>query len=525
MAGRLRGIPIVVSFGIFALIVATPTASARINGMLHLAGSPRAAPSTQPGDARSVDRSARTPANFGSPRAASPSGPMAYHGGPVEHHTRIFLIFWGPKYKPGYKADPYQPIVSAQETLFSTLAHSSYNGILTQYYDTTSGSKSHITNDVSLSDVWIDRVAPSGAVDASSALSEVNRAISVNGWPGTINDQFIVLPQPGSSVTLDDSFCAEHFISNGGRIYSIIRDPNDASYSYCHSNTSVALSMTSLSSHEYAESATDPDGTTGWYDTNASGEIGDLCFPTSAAFGTVWAQYLYSNAAGGCVAPGSAGPGPKWSVQTSANPPGSPENSLLGVSCTSTTRCTAVGWRENSSFLSFPLAEQWNGKSWKIQIPPNPTDLHDGQLSGASCPNVKLCIAVGDYTDGTGTQVALAERWNGKSWSLQTAKIPTGATGSALSAVSCSSDISCTATGNYTNGSGVTVPLAESWNGTSWSLETAPHPSGATSSVLSGVSCPTATACTAVGQYDDGSGSTLTLAESRTVPGFVPGLS
>jgi len=79
-----------------------------------------------------------------------------------------------------------------------------------------------------------------------------------------------------------------------------------------------------------------------------------------------------------------------------------------------------------------------------------------------------------------------------------------GSQSDVLSAVSCTSASACTAVGSYDN-----VTLAETWNGARWSLEPTPNPSGSKRSALSGVSCTSATSCTAVGSYDN-----VTLAEA-----------
>jgi hypothetical protein len=104
----------------------------------------------------------------------------------------------------------------------------------------------------------------------------------------------------------------------------------------------------------------------------------------------------------------------------------------------------------------------------------------------------------------------LAETWNSTSFALQTTPNP-GATLSALTGVSCTGASSCTAVGYYTNTSGFTVTLAEAWSGTSWAVQTTPNPSIATASLLYAVSCTAATTCTAVGRYNNG--VQLTLAE------------
>ena len=82
-----------------------------------------------------------------------------------------------------------------------------------------------------------------------------------------------------------------------------------------------------------------------------------------------------------------------------------------------------------------------------------------------------------------------------------------------LEGVSCSSAKACTAVGTYGDGAREST-LAERWNGTKWALQTTPNPSDAGASHLKGVSCSSATACTAVGPYvKKKSGAELTLAE------------
>jgi hypothetical protein len=42
------------------------------------------------------------------------------------------------------------------------------------------------------------------------------------------------------------------------------------------------------------------------------------------------------------------------------------------VSCTSAKACTAVGQHQNSSEVTLPVAEGWNGTKWAIEPPPAP---------------------------------------------------------------------------------------------------------------------------------------------------------
>jgi len=70
---------------------------------------------------------------------------------------------------------------------------------------------------------------------------------------------------------------------------------------------------------------------------------------------------------------------------------------------------------------------------------------------------------VGLYTRDQ-ANFALAERWDGVRWSIQATPVPVGAQSSELLAVSCSSITACTAVGDYTNRAGATVTLIEHWS-------------------------------------------------------------
>ncbi len=231
------------------------------------------------------------------------------------------------------------------------------------------------------------------------------------------------------------------------------------------------------------------------------------------------------NSAGGCTAAGysinsSIGEvtlvevwnGTSWSIKTSANSKGAQESGLFAVACTSASACTAVG--TSATYVNATLAEGWNGSSWSIQATPSPSGSQSAAFEGVACTSSNACTAVGLYEDSSGVYVTLAESWNGTSWSVQTTPVPSGAEYSDLDGVACTSTIACTAVGYYYDSSGTQDTLAETWNGTSWSIETTPVPSGAEGSSLAGVSCTSTGPCTAVGYYYDSSGTQDTLAET-----------
>lgn len=200
-----------------------------------------------------------------------------------------------------------------------------------------------------------------------------------------------------------------------------------------------------------------------------------------------------------------------WSIPTVPIPTGATASQLASGSCTAANACTTVGNYVNSGGTRLPLAERWNGTSWTAQTPPNPTGAGFSFLSSVSCTSGTACTAAGEYYDGT-TMRPLAESWNGTSWVQQTTPSLVGAANVRLRAISCTSSAACTAVGKYESGSS-TLTLAMRWNGSSWTIQSTPNPTGSTYNTLNGVSCTSSTACTAVGRYETSSGEYKTLAE------------
>jgi hypothetical protein len=135
-----------------------------------------------------------------------------------------------------------------------------------------------------------------------------------------------------------------------------------------------------------------------------------------------------------------------------------------------------------------------------------------GALTGVSCTSAVNCTAVGSKTTTAATTFEpLAEHWNGSRWSAQQVPNPVfRGDGSQLSAVWCTSRRACTAVGY--RGSGLTDSLAERWDGGRWTVQATPNPS-VTGTSLSGVYCTSATSCTAAGLHITSIGLLLTLAE------------
>jgi hypothetical protein len=228
---------------------------------------------------------------------------------------------------------------------------------------------------------------------------------------------------------------------------------------------------------------------------------------------TCTAVGAYTNSAGTDVALAEIRNGKKWASEPIVDPAGSQGSSLDGASCNAATACTAVGTYTNAAEIDVTLAEVWSGKKQLIEPTPNPTGATPSSLSGVSCTEVRVCTAVGTYTDSAGTEVTLAEAWNGKRWVIEPTSDPIGAIASSLDGVSCTSASACTAVGSYTDSAGTDRTLAEAWNGTKWAIEPTPNRTGTTASSLDAVSCTSASACAAVGSYTVAGGTDVTLAE------------
>ena len=189
--------------------------------------------------------------------------------------------------------------------------------------------------------------------------------------------------------------------------------------------------------------------------------------------------------------------GRSWAAQPAPSPAWADRTVFDSVSCVSVTLCTAVGVSVGGQFdeATRALVERWDGRRWAIdRVPRPPNSYTREQLNSVVCTSATVCTAVGD-ADGA----ALIERWNDSRWSIQ----PTPNEAPApLTSVSCVSATICEAVGTADqDAQGSTAPppemVAERWNGRRWSLQHVPHSPGP--SWLNAVACPSARSCFAWG--------------------------
>ncbi len=190
--------------------------------------------------------------------------------------------------------------------------------------------------------------------------------------------------------------------------------------------------------------------------------------------------------------------GSTWTHHLAALPREATGSEFTDVSCTSEAACTAVGRSqivfEGITLSSAALAERWNGSEWSVQTLAAPA-RGTAVLNGVSCSSSTSCVAVGKASEGGGSEV-LVESWNGTSWSVQTTPRLAGS----LEDVSCTSSTACTAVGYKAEGENL-LTLALRWDGREWRAQTTPN-GVAEYTFLLDVSCATASSCVAVGEQD-----------------------
>jgi hypothetical protein len=225
----------------------------------------------------------------------------------------------------------------------------------------------------------------------------------------------------------------------------------------------------------------------------------------------VLAQGLLSGAAGAAAASSTGNPrssGAAWSVQSSPNPTGATNTVLSGIACPSATDCIGVGDYSTETVAYRTLAERWDGGSWTIEKTPNiSSDPHDDSiLAAVSCAGARSCMAVGysvDVKDDNVIVRGLVEQMKGTTWKILATPVPSHTEGISFDGVACTASDSCIAVGGlqksgvYSQGQ----PLAEFWNGSTWTIQVTQNPEAENGSELSSISCTAADACTAGGNY------------------------
>ncbi|MGH3224285.1 MAG: hypothetical protein ACRDPY_37320, partial [Streptosporangiaceae bacterium] len=209
------------------------------------------------------------------------------------------------------------------------------------------------------------------------------------------------------------------------------------------------------------------------------------------------------------------GSGGSWTASQAPLPanaePGDANAALSGVSCPSVSQCVAVGTYSDTAGNTQGLVVTGSDASWTAEETPLPANAGDSpgtyvaQPFAVSCPSASQCVAVGEYKDGQGSWQGLLLTLSNGSWTAAEAPLPDNALGSTdfLTGVSCPSAAQCVAVGEYgAGGAGVDGMLLTDTDG-SWTAVPAPLPANnaEAGNTVSAVSCPSVSQCVAVGNY------------------------
>lgn len=209
-----------------------------------------------------------------------------------------------------------------------------------------------------------------------------------------------------------------------------------------------------------------------------------------------------------CTSPATAGVQPSaklfqvWSSMKTARLPSEPGDSQFrAISCVAQYECVAIGQQDDGSV---GFTEWLSRGAWRRVAPPVvPVGGTAAWLDDLSCVGASFCMAVGAW-GGAVFAAPLAELFDGTSWTVVPTPDP-GGTDTQFESVSCTSTTFCVAVG-----SGLANPtqlFAEAYNGTEWTILTPITPRGSKESWLDGVSC-VARSCFAVGSVAIGTNET-----------------
>jgi hypothetical protein len=182
---------------------------------------------------------------------------------------------------------------------------------------------------------------------------------------------------------------------------------------------------------------------------------------------------------------------------------------VLGVSCATTTSCTAAG-DFNANGEVTPAIWKLAAGRWTVEqapLPSNSATAIPAEINGISCPKTTSCFGGGSYTTNNGGQQPAIWKLAGGTWSVTPVSLPSnaaiGPTAPSILGISCPTTTSCVAVGGYES-NGSSRPAIWTLASQTWKVRQAAVPANAAAksvSSLDAVSCPTTTTCSAGGTY------------------------
>ena len=330
---------------------------------------------------------------------AEPNCNLSYHGGPVQHSPRVFLVFWGPAWTTNATS---QAVETYLVSLYKGLGRTSKDGwstITSQYGD----SRGHPVFGTSLlAGYHVDTSKPPKSVNLGNLGNEASKALNFFRITNPNDAEIVIASQSGTcfappakgAATFAGNcghrqtagYCAFHDFDTNSRNPSqhlpwvnlpFQLDAGQGCGEGFFGKMFDGISMTA--GHETAETITDPV-INAWVDLNdaSGGEIADKCAWGGRPFGVTdpvgditlttgsfAMQSLWSNARRACVMNG----GLSLSVTT---PP--TQRSILGKGVSLQIHAT-LGGRARLSYAAsgLPRGLSINKSTGKISGTPNGT--------------------------------------------------------------------------------------------------------------------------------------------------------
>jgi hypothetical protein len=193
---------------------------------------------------------------------------------------------------------------------------------------------------------------------------------------------------------------------------------------------------------------------------------------------------------------------------------------------------TSRGWQRGvltvvviSVAMAWPMGASAGWVSQTLATLPAPSS----DLAAVSCVSSRFCVATGAALFASGIIAPLVVRSKGAGWQAERLIRPRWAQQALLTGISCSSESACTAVGQFVTWRQRSILLVERWDGSVWRRQRAPLPAGFSGGGFNGVSCDSRTSCTAVGDVDSQSVARRALAERWNGKAwstqFIPGVT
>jgi hypothetical protein len=240
-------------------------------------------------------------------------------------------------------------------------------------------------------------------------------------------------------------------------------------------------------------------------------------FGVAANSGKAWAVGVHLDSNFKARALIEAWDGAKWTI--ASNPqPGAEKDILFAASATSPSDAWAVGEQQGANARFGGLVEHFDGSAWSAVNVPNPGDAGNS-LYGVKAVGPDDVWVVGQALTSSGSDTALVEHWDGKTWSV----VPTPTTGgfaAALYTIAGSNDGGLVAVGEVDSFTGGSRPLVERYGGGGWKVAHLPSGAGSQFSALWSVATNGDSTWAAGTQFDSTGGIMRTLVLHGTEDGW-----